>query len=71
MYTKTKLRRKQDPNKFEPIYTELENIYQNNFKETERKLHKEDILIYYSILNYVDLLITEIDKIVDESNIYS
>jgi hypothetical protein len=33
------------------------------------KLHKEDMLVYYSILNYVDLLITEINKIVDESNI--
>lgn len=32
-------------------------------------LNKEDLLIYYSILNYVDLLITEIDKIIDASNI--
>ena len=31
MYTKTKLRRKQDPNKFEQIYAELENIYEINF----------------------------------------
>ena len=31
------------------------------------KLSKEDLLVYYSILNYIELLVNEINKIVDDS----
>ena len=39
MYTKTKLRSKQDPHKFEQIYAELENIYEINFADTAKKVN--------------------------------
>ncbi len=63
MYTKSKLRRKQDPNKFEPIYAELENIYQINFAETEKKLNKRTsiaavLLITATILLFLTLIQT-------------
>lgn len=57
MYTKTKLRSKQDPNKFEQIYAELENIYQDNFKEGERKLHRRNSIAATLIIIGTILLI--------------
>ena len=41
MYTKSKLRSKQDPNKFEQIYAELENIYNIRLKDKENERNKK------------------------------
>ena len=41
MYTKSKLRSKQDPNKFEAIYTKLENIYNIRLKDKENERNKK------------------------------
>ncbi len=59
MYTKTKLRRKQDPNKFEQIYAELENIYEVNFADTAKKVNNRlKVAIFTLIIATILLLIT-------------
>ncbi len=63
MYTKTKLRRMQDPDKFEQIYAELENIYEVNFAETGKKVNKKiSIVAALMILGTALLLITLIQS---------
>lgn len=59
MYTKTKLRRKQDPNKFEQIYAELENIYEINFADIAKKVNNRlKTIIFVMIIATILLLIT-------------
>ena len=54
MYTKSKLRSKQDPNKFEPLYAKLESIYKFRFEDAEKQRNKKaNSLLPIIIINLV------------------
>lgn len=68
MYTKTKLRSKQDPNKFEKVYAELENLYNDNLRAGEIKLNKRNSLAAALIITATILLLVILIQTIIEPN---
>ena len=56
MYTETKLRSAQDPNKFEKIYSDLENIFEINFSDILKRVEKR-LKVVVSILMVATMLL--------------